>query len=135
MSEQKPYRGKPVTGGPMVYGEKATINEIVYIFIGYGLGKSCSCCDTCDCRYDSIHTTSIDEVIPSSVGQSTGKIDAKGTPVWEHDIGEDGGVIVWNDGDSAFLYDHPDELQPIHECDIWLTVIGNTTDNPKLLEK
>ncbi len=74
------------------------------------------------------------EVIPESVGQFTGKQDTGGKDVYAGDIGADGGIVGWNDADAAFLYNHPDDLQSMYECESWLTIAGNATDNPELLE-
>ena len=46
-----------------------------YIFTIYRIGKSCSCCDVCDCPEDSIETTSLEEINSSTLGLETGQLD------------------------------------------------------------
>ncbi len=139
MSKQRPYRGKPVAGGEMVYGWYAEIlvnlKITSYIILDGSQYVNASPAGT--------KISGMIEVIPSSVGQSTGLKDRKGEEVFQGDI-----VRIMTGqylGESPKYRTHT-VVNPCPACAIpcpyvsvdtipqW-EVIGNTTDNPELLEK
>ncbi len=122
MSEQKPYRGKPVIGGPVVHG---------WYWYNDATGKHYI-------RQTNFQPAEFDytdfEVIPSSVGQSTGWKDVRGTESYHHDIVKSKhygrGEIVW----AGQGWGVADEAGTHHSLSYEFTIIGNATDNPELLE-
>ena len=123
MSPRK-YRGKRVDNGKWVYGW----------YIQQKLGGTC---------YRHFIFTNYDagnfkdgfiEVIPETVGQSTGLKDKKGVEIYEGDIDKSGGVVIWNQDDASFYMDHPSEMHPLLDTEKWFEVVGNRHQNPELQE-
>lgn len=63
------------TDGVEVKGYHCECDGKHYIFTIYRIGKSCSCCDTCDCPEDSIETANLEEINPLTLGLETGQLD------------------------------------------------------------
>jgi uncharacterized phage protein (TIGR01671 family) len=86
------------------------------------------------------------EVIPETVGQSTGLFDKSGVEIYEGDIidvrmGYEGGtlphrgVIVYDNTFGAFGTKNEAGVTLLHHhCLHTLEIIGNITNNPELLE-
>ena len=83
-------------------------------------------------------------VDPSTICQCTGLTDMNGKLIWENDIvncldAECCGYIGWNEGEvgfyfNALLEDGGFEEEHIYDYQDCMEVIGNTFDNPELLE-
>ncbi len=133
MSEQRMYRGKRVDNGEWVKGWYVEAQKTVPCIVG---------------QYDDNHY-GYQVVIPASVGQSTGKRDKKRTADFA-----DGQEIFGGDILAYYIseYDKPVLKQGVIEmvdccwmCGgvyLWalcksgdIEVIGNTTDDPKLLQE
>ena len=145
------YRGKRIDGKGWVKGFHTQIDGVDFIFTPYRLSASCSCCDGCECIRDSIACSPIHPVISESVGQSTGRRDRKrtdefpeGQVIWERDIVRHNnnvrppGVfqVYWNSPKMGFSLDDgaAGTMWLRDWCPDYCEVIGNTTDNPELLE-
>ena len=84
------------------------------------------------------------EVNPETVCKCTGLKDKNGTLIWEKDIvnclTEDcSGYIGWNESEAGFYFnvlleDGSFEEEHIYDYQDCIEVIGNTFDNPELLE-
>ena len=73
------------------------------------------------------------EVDPATVGQFTGLTDKKGKEIYEGDINQDGGILIWNEDDASFCWEYKDiETHPMSEESEWCKVIGNIHENPEL---
>lgn len=147
------FRGKRVSDGEWVYGWYCRdMDSKPYIFKMYSLGKSCSCCDGCDCQFDSIVTGSIHLVIPETVGQS---IIVEGKEFCEGDVTKDdtgdigvmrfGKLPLDKSGDCvcsypAFYIECLGQLgqAPTYACQAigeWMEIIGTIhTTHPELME-
>ena len=140
------FRGQK-KNGKWVYGYYCQgRGKSAYIFDMYRLGKSCSCCDSCDCPYDSIEASQVHKVIPETVGQYTGRNDKNGTESYHGDIcsykDDSGtaqkGIIRWSLCQTKFYFEAiggDDEGNQDGDLDREFEVIGNIHDNPELLEK
>lgn len=87
------------------------------------------------------HNTSI---LNSTICQCTGIKDKNGKPIWEKDIvncmdAECCGYIGWNESEAGFYFnvlleDGRFEEEHIYDYQDCMEVIGNSFDNPELLE-
>ena len=81
------------------------------------------------------------EINPNTLCQYTGLVDKKRNKIWENDIVnlcEDFYVITWEKDDAMFALE--DVYFGISESfksadSRWCEIIGNTIDNPELLDK
>jgi len=68
--------------------------------------------------------------------QFTGLHDRNGVEIYEGDISEDVGTVVWNNDNAQFAIDYQNiELQDMQGCSEWFEVIGNIYENPELLKQ
>lgn len=67
--------------------------------------------------------------------QYTGLKDKNGKEIYEGDINQDGGVVIWNNDDASFCWHYEGiETQPFGEENEWCEIRGNIFENPELLE-
>ena len=119
------YRGK--TKVCCVYGDLFHQNDKCYI---YPQGS----------RPDLHVRKWSEEVVPSSVGQSTGLKDKNGKEIYEGDVvafdekewgsPENKLEVMWNDKNGCWDAGGGTNA----ECSEWKTVIGNIYENPELLK-
>ena len=139
------FRGKRKDNGEWIYG--------FYVFQRKRSGVFGQVLSELDFdRYFIIDTCGTwNEVIPETVGQSTGRKYANDKLLFEGDIvkwysdyddtweyshtAEYYGVVVWNENDYCWSIKANDELIPFNDYDWDVSmVVGNIHDNPKLLE-
>lgn len=83
-------------------------------------------------------------VDPKTVGQSTGLKDKNGKEIFEKDILDYNGrkvIVKWHGSYASFIYEFVDELQnrtterqPLYLSYYHFEIIGNSLENPELLE-
>lgn len=118
------FRGKRIDNGEWVVGD--LVHSV------YKIG------DTCIGQYGN--EVGIHEVAPSTICQCTGLKDKNGKLIWEKDIVKCGSitVVIWDEHFASWcltkkrwMFHHFwGEAQSPEDCE----VIGNTFDNPELLE-
>lgn len=123
------FRGKRIDTGEWVFGD--LVHSV------YKIG------DTCVGQYGN--EVGMHEVDPSTVCRCTGRKDKNGNLIWENDIAncideECCGYIGWNESEAGFYFnvlfeDGSFEEEHIYDYQDCIEVIGNTFDNPELLEK
>lgn len=122
------FRGKRIDTGEWVFGE--LVHSV------YKIG------DTCVGQYGN--EVGMHEVDPETICQCTGIKDKNGKLILENDIvnclTEDcSGYIGWNESEAGFYFnvlleDGSFEEEHIYDYQDCIEVIGNTFDNPELLE-
>lgn len=135
------YRGKRVDNGEWVKGWKFVQSGKSYILL------PCGPTTMPDYQLCFIGKDSIIEVIPESVGQDTEKEDKAGVEIWEGDIAKvyfgdapstlmAKAEIVWDRKGCRFIAQRSEDKWNGWTIDSrYMEVIGNTTDNPELLNK
>lgn len=98
--------------------------------------------DTCVGQYEN--EVGMHVVDSSTICQCTGLKDKNGNLIWENDIvncqdAECSGYICWDKNRSSFLFnvlieDGGFEEEHIYDYQDCMEIIGNTFDNPELLE-
>lgn len=121
------FRGKRIDNGEWVQGYLYSIWERRYILWGM-----------------TNDIPDMVEVDPETVCQCTGRKDKNGNLIWENDIAncmdeECCGYISWNESEAGFYFDvvledGRFEEEHIYDYQDCIEVIGNTFDNPELLE-
>lgn len=122
------FRGKRIDTGEWVFGD--LVHSV------YKIG------DTCVGQYGN--EVGMHEVDPETICQCTGIKDKNGKLILENDIvnclTEDCyGYIGWNESEAGFYFnvlleDGSFEEEHIYDYQDCIEVIGNTFDNPELLE-
>ncbi len=122
------FRGKRIDTGEWVFGD--LVHSV------YKIG------DTCVGQYGN--EVGMHEVDPETICQCTGIKDKNGKLIWENDIvncltEECSGYIGWNESEAGFYFDvlledGSFEEEHIYDYQDCIEVIGNTFDNPELLE-
>ena len=136
------FRGKCLDGGIWIEGH--------YVKVAYWSdGKPTHVLFRQDAElFPRSEFTSWDEIDPSTVCQYTGVTDRTGRKVFEHDIisveyEEEWWSRVWYEQYEVYFSDKYHAYRARHangddysllEFDRYCTVIGNTIDNPKLME-
>lgn len=130
------YRGKRSDNGEWAEGY-LIVDEKDYskYFIGYVLGTN---------EDGTPHDLDAAQVDPSTICRCTGIKDKNGKLIWENDIAncmdaECCGYISWNESEAGFYFDvlledGRFEEEHIYDYQDCMEVIGNTIDNPELLE-
>ena len=129
-------RGKRTDNGEWVEGY-LIVDEKDYskYFIGYVFGTN---------EDGTPHDLDAVQVDPSTICRCTGREDMNGELIWENDIvncpdAECCGYIGWNESEAGFYFnalleDGGFEEEHIYDYQDCMEVIGNTFDNPELLE-
>ncbi len=122
------FRGKRIDTGEWAFGD--LVHSV------YKIG------DTCVGQYGT--EVGMHEVDPETICQCTGIKDKNGKLIWENDIvncltEECYGYIGWNESEAGFYFnvlleDGSFEEEHIYDYQDCIEVIGNTFDNPELLE-
>ena len=139
MNNRHLYRGKRLDNGEWVEGHLITDEkDDSKCFIGYIMGTN---------EDGTPHDLDVVQVDPSTICRGIGLEDRNGKLIWENDIvrhyNDDShpesycvGVVLWDDNSAGFYRTdnkYKDEKICISSRCIY-EVIGNTFDNPELLE-
>lgn len=129
------YRGKRIDNREWVEGFLFMVNDVPYILPHHKTGQPI--------HADNLLKTVV-EVLEDTICQCTGLKDKNGKLVWENDIAncmdaECCGYISWNESEAGFYFDvlledGRFEEEHIYDYQDCMEVIGNTIDNPELLE-
>lgn len=129
------YRGKRSDNGEWVEGFLFMVNDVPYILPHHKTGQPI--------HADNLLKTVV-EVLEDTICQCTGLKDKNGKLIWENDIAncmdaECCGYISWNESEAGFYFDvlledGRFEEEHIYDYQDCMEVIGNTIDNPELLE-
>lgn len=67
--------------------------------------------------------------------QFTGKIDKKDIPIYDGDINQDKGYVMWGEDSACWLWVFLNgDMHDFMDEQLWCEIIGNKTDNPELLK-
>ena len=134
------YRGKRVDNGEWVYGFLAKGVERLFIKPELNTRVIYPSRRNIDDYHDGILIGHWHEVIPETVGQSTGLKDKKDTEWFGSEIITDGRqnlIVVYHCGgyqcyEDKWLQNHAFDVMEALARGFWS--IGNVTDNPELME-
>lgn len=129
------YRGKRIDNREWVEGFLFMVNDVPYILPHHKTGQPI--------HADNLLKTAV-EVLEDTICKCTGLKDKNGKLTWENDIAncmdaECCGYISWNESEAGFYFDvlledGRFEEEHIYDYQDCMEVIGNTIDNPELLE-
>lgn len=67
------------------------------------------------------------EVIPETVCQLIKVVN--GVEIYEGDINQDGGVVIWNEDDASFCWEYKGiDIQPMGDESEWCMIVRNIND-------
>ena len=142
LDEDESYNVPPMIDGEWVYGGYCELEKLCLI-----IPDTASLCYGVKIIDEHDFLEGFIEVIPSSVGQSTGLKDKNGDGkesygkdicLYKDDSGTmQEGVIEWCDCQARYYLEAiggDDEGNQDGDLDRWFDILGNTTDDPKLME-
>ncbi|MEO7047623.1 MAG: YopX family protein [Ferruginibacter sp.] len=67
--------------------------------------------------------------------QFTGIEDKNGKEIYEGDINQDSGILIWNIDDASFCWEYKElEVHSMGSENEWCLIIGNIHENPELIK-